>query len=262
MDCRHVREVADSVLSEQLLVETNHEVLRHLGSCAACRADLEMRRRLRVSLKAAFKADASLRVRPEFVTDVTAALRARAGRRRGLAPWLRSALLAAAALCIVAVGIWTNERVGARRFLALAQAAAGDHQNCAVHFRLGEDPISLEEAGRRFGAVYPALSSVAPLPPPVGGDPITVLERHECLFDGRRFAHLVVRYRGRLASVIVPGEGRPAGGERLLHVGGASVASITASGHPVFIVSSSGDADLGALVRAFQGPLSRALSGV
>ena len=54
MQCRDVRELADSFLSEQLLVETNHELLRHLETCPDCRADIAGRRALRDRLRAAF----------------------------------------------------------------------------------------------------------------------------------------------------------------------------------------------------------------
>ena len=56
MQCRDVRELADSFLSEQLLVETNHELLRHLETCPDCRADIAGRRALRDGLRAAFVA--------------------------------------------------------------------------------------------------------------------------------------------------------------------------------------------------------------
>ena len=40
MNCRDVREVADSFLCEELLTETNHEILRHLDTCPSCRTEL------------------------------------------------------------------------------------------------------------------------------------------------------------------------------------------------------------------------------
>ena len=46
MECRDVREMADSFLGEELLTETNHEILRHLDTCPVCRADLAGRRAL------------------------------------------------------------------------------------------------------------------------------------------------------------------------------------------------------------------------
>ena len=43
MECRDVREMADSFVGEELLTETNHEILRHLETCPTCRADLATR---------------------------------------------------------------------------------------------------------------------------------------------------------------------------------------------------------------------------
>ena len=44
MQCGDVRELMDSFLGEQLLVETTHEILRHVERCPACGAELEARR--------------------------------------------------------------------------------------------------------------------------------------------------------------------------------------------------------------------------
>ena len=54
MQCRELREIADSYLAEELLVETNHDVLRHLEGCPACREELGARWQLRATLKEAF----------------------------------------------------------------------------------------------------------------------------------------------------------------------------------------------------------------
>jgi putative zinc finger protein len=47
MNCRDVRELADSFLSEELLTETNHDILRHVESCVSCRNEIATRRQLR-----------------------------------------------------------------------------------------------------------------------------------------------------------------------------------------------------------------------
>jgi hypothetical protein len=36
----------------------------------------------------------------------------------------------------------------------LSEAAAGDHRDCAIKFNLAEDPIDLEEAGRKFDPAF------------------------------------------------------------------------------------------------------------
>ena len=64
MECRDVRELADSFLGEELLTETNHEILRHLETCPVCRADLDARRALRDGVRRAFHDAADLRAEP------------------------------------------------------------------------------------------------------------------------------------------------------------------------------------------------------
>jgi hypothetical protein len=47
MQCRDARELLDSFLAQELLVETNHELLRHVSGCPDCKSDLDTRARLR-----------------------------------------------------------------------------------------------------------------------------------------------------------------------------------------------------------------------
>jgi predicted anti-sigma-YlaC factor YlaD len=46
MTCHDVRKFADSFLSQKLLTETNHGILRHLDKCPSCRADIDGRKRI------------------------------------------------------------------------------------------------------------------------------------------------------------------------------------------------------------------------
>jgi len=90
MECRDVRELADSYLSEQLLVETNHELLRHLETCPDCRGDMAGRRALRDGLRSAFARAEGLRPRPEFAVELMTTLRASqpgVSRRSVLRSW-------------------------------------------------------------------------------------------------------------------------------------------------------------------------------
>jgi anti-sigma factor RsiW len=54
MQCREFREIADSYLSNELMVETNPRVIAHLEQCAECRQELKARRELRGKLREAF----------------------------------------------------------------------------------------------------------------------------------------------------------------------------------------------------------------
>ena len=66
MNCRDVREIADSFLCEELLTETNHEILRHLDTCPLCRTEIDARRRLRGALRDAFNRAPELQPSAEF----------------------------------------------------------------------------------------------------------------------------------------------------------------------------------------------------
>ena len=70
---------------EELLTETNHEILRHLDTCPVCRADLAARRTLRASVRRAFDHADELKTRPEFVTQLHRTLREPRPRLRGVA---------------------------------------------------------------------------------------------------------------------------------------------------------------------------------
>src|SRR5258707_854934 len=205
MECRDIREMADSFLAEELLTETNHEILRHLETCRPCRADLAARRALREGIRRAVKNASNLDPRPEFVGQLRASLHNEARRlllRRGIRfrGWWA---LAATVLLAAALGLAYQGREWIAERSALARAAVGDHLNCALHFRLAERPIELEEAAHRYGSVYRVLENLPPNDVATAVGLAHVLERHACVYEGRRFAHVVFEYRGQRVSLLV-----------------------------------------------------------
>ncbi len=102
--------------------------------------------------------------------------------------------------------------------------------------------------------------------------PARVLERHACVYGGRRFAHIVFAYRGERVSLLVTAaEGNiqlALPGEALPHVTSAgriddiSLVSIRAAGHMVFLAGDVAHADLMTLAKAVAAPLYRELAGV
>jgi len=242
MHCRDVRELADSFLSEQLLVETNHELLRHLDTCPNCRADVAARRALRDGLRTAFSRADDLQPRPEFAAELLATLRpslaeipsqpaTEISRRSVLQSWWA---LAAGLVLAAGGGLVVRNSNNRSRLGALAREAAGDHQNCAVKFSLAERPIQLEEAGRRYGAPYAALATFEP--PAVDGS-LEMLERHSCVYQGRRYGHIVFRYRGALTSLLVTNGTPPATPQVEAIDAGPAVASLPAGRFLGFIVA-------------------------
>lgn len=260
MDCRTVRELADSFLSEQLLVETNHEVLRHLETCAACRAELDARSTIRQRLRGAFNNAVELQVRPDFATE----LRARLQPSLDAPPVSRRAVLrswwAAAAAVVVAAGGGTLavRRARARAELAaLAAVAAGDHQNCAIRFNLAEQPISLPDAARRFGMPYGQMASFEL---PALRPPADTLERHSCVYGGHRFAHVVLRYRGAVTSLLVTHGDAPPAPAIAAHTPSGVVASLPAADFVAFLVADLPDADVLQLAEVLGPALERHLA--
>ena len=273
MKCRDVRELADSFLGEELLTETNHEILHHLETCPVCRADLDARRAVRDGVRGAFHRAASLEPSPEFVAGLRTTLQNSASEaqpRRGtrlLGLWA----LAATVLLAATVGLAYRGREWMAATGALARAAVGDHLNCALHFRLTEQPITLADAATRYGPDYLVLENLPPDDVMTAAGPARVLERHACVYGGRRFAHIVFEYRGQRVSLLVTAAGRNPQprlpGDAAPHVTSAgridaiAVVSFRAAGQMVFFAGDVEQTDLMQLADAIAEPLYRGLAG-
>jgi hypothetical protein len=271
MECRDVREMADSFLGEELLTETNHEILRHLDTCPVCRADLAGRRALREGVQRAFHRSPDLGPSPEFIARLRTKLHdtAEGSARRGVRfqGWWA---LAATVLLAVALGLAYRGRDWITATGALARVAVGDHRYCALQFRLAEKPISLEEAAQRYGGAYRVLERLPTDDVMTAVGPAHVLERHACVYEGRRFAHIVLTYRGERVSLLVtavdggvtfalPGGTRP----HLTspsRIDGMSVVSFRASRQMVFFAGDVLQNDLLKLAEAVGEPLYRGLA--
>jgi hypothetical protein len=258
MECRNVRELADSFLSEQLLVETNHELLRHLETCPDCRSDIAGRRAMRDRLRGAFAHADDLRPRPELTTELLAKLRPSQpemiSRRSVLQSWWA---VAAGMVLAAGGGLFIRNASSKSRLALLARAAAGDHQNCAVKFNLAERPIPLEDAGRRYGAPY---ASLATFELPAVDAPVEALDRHSCVYQGRRFGHIVFRYRGALTSLLVTEGAPPAAPELAPTDSGPAVASMPAGRFLGFVAADLDRRDVLRLAQTFAEPLSKHLA--
>lgn len=220
MNCHHFKEVLDSYLSDELTVETNHDVMRHAEHCPACRNEMNARRNLRGVLRSAVTAIAAP---PEFRGRLHARLQAEARadapsppitpnqRRPSLwAQWFgqlampQLALTVAALLVVVVSGVYffsSSTRVQAAALSpALWQQAAGDHDHCAAFWRnrsQGEnDPIhnienydpSLQDLGKH--SAHQRLG-------------LKFHYAHVCSEGERRFIHFIYSYGDELVSLLV-----------------------------------------------------------
>ena len=271
--CREVRQLADAYLSEQLLVETTHDIVRHLDGCPACRAEFEARRRLRTAMKSAFERAGELQPTAAFVDTLRARLAADATARTSRAtPWRQWGAIAASLLLVAALGLVSLPWLSAPGLAALARLAAGDHENCALTFRLAEKPISLEQAAQQYDAAFRSLQTVEPLTAQLPGGPLEVVDRHSCVWEGVRFGHLVLRYKETLVSVVVASDAGTSASwipwaaldhepTAVTGIAGQQVASFRGAAHTVFVVSSLPDDDVQAVASVVAGPVVRALEG-
>lgn len=240
MQCRDFREVADSYLSDELLVETNHDVIAHLETCADCRRELAARRELRTILRTSFAQAEELQMPDEFASRLHSELRAAATSRAMLLNILpRTWMIAAGvmvALTLGAIAVWQRQRVQINSEIAdnrqpqsnaavkspdvkarpaevavdtnailarLSELASGDHRDCAIGHRLPDRPIPLEEAGRKYDRAYLDLTKAVMSHRDDFDEVMELVMAHACRFKGHWFAHIVVKYRGRLVSLLV-----------------------------------------------------------
>jgi len=138
----------------------------------------------------------------------------------------------------------------------LAQAAVGDHRDCAIQFRLDEKPIDLERAAREYDPVYAHLTESIRTEEGVGPLGAEVIEAHSCVFKGRRFAHVVLKYRGRVVSLLVTGISfdRDVGLGTILcsQMDGYNVSFFQTAQHAIFVVSDLPEGENLALTRALE----------
>ena len=285
MNCQQFREMMDSYISDELLVETNHDVLRHLENCPACRAQLAAQRSLRSRLRSAVRNSMDAQINQIFVSRLQTNLRETAlhpiWREKffGAGSLTKMRLLAAAAICLLIVagfaGIRFKYRDSAPVNVSVAKNqtnslpenllpsespitqtvqaawreithfAVGDHKNCALKFNLREKPITLDEAAEKYGKYNKDLDKAVlePLreifPGKTSGE-VKLLEAHSCVFDGRRFAHIVLRRQNHTISVLVTDADLP--DETAASISGQAaenleVARFSTKHHAVFVIS-------------------------
>jgi hypothetical protein len=264
MQCREVRDLLDSFLSEELLVETNHELMRHLETCVECRAELEGRRSVRAALRRAFTNHPSLQPRPRFREEMLDAVRASASRRRARSSTTWAGIAAALVLIVGAAAfVMLRGRVPSE-----VRDAVGDHRNCALKFQLSEKPITLAEAAARYGPVYARLQEVPQELVSTDAGPLRVRDRHSCVFAGRRYGHVVLQIQEHLVSFLVTDSTRAsiwnaqaAAGEITRRVDGQLVSSFELSPqHTAFVVSDLDEGDFRAVARALAASVSNRLA--
>jgi anti-sigma factor RsiW len=179
----------DSYLSEELSVETNHGFLRHVAECRDCAAELKRRQRLRALLVetldlAVNDVDAD-RVRTRITHAVDR--ERRSGQRV-----VRLGAVAATLIAAVAVWYWAGRRVDAAAY----SDSAEDHVACALTY----PSSTVYDPDRAAQNLAPPFQHIVDA---VGQEygVYRVIDAHMCPYNGRNYAHVVIRGDGQTLSL-------------------------------------------------------------
>ncbi|MDQ3374044.1 MAG: zf-HC2 domain-containing protein [Acidobacteriota bacterium] len=214
MQCREFNEISEAYLSDELLVETNIQVFRHLENCPKCREQFAAKRELRNKVCAAVKRTPEFQINPAFATRLSANLKQTALRESGwqkflFAPKLlipvMASLLIFAALGFVFLSSPNNQPPQLAQsqktlidgLTEIALKAAGNHEDCALE----NMPMWEKMAERDYAEKAVYTEKVAKPLQAKFSDKIEMLHAHDCIFEGKEFTHVILRRGTQIVSV-------------------------------------------------------------
>lgn len=270
MNCREFNDIIDSYLSGELLVETNHSVIRHLDQCRNCREILAVRRAIRERLSSAVRNTEESVIDSRFAARLRSDLRSQAvGPRFGPFAW-QVIIAGAACVIMIALGYALLDNYNFRKQPAVAmnprepdmtkpispgtmtklvpavleeaaEDAIDDHLNCALFHKLPERPISLEAASITVDPVNAGFDKVVSEAVVAHlGKRAKVIAAHHCLINGRHFAHVVLLIDEKTVSVLLTRVGdveQQNGAEVCTKKNELVAACFGSNGYGVFVVS-------------------------
>lgn len=233
--CERTRKYLDSYISSELLVETNHDVLRHLEGCVSCSAEAATRQQLRDRLKVAAKAQAVPPELPALVRERLAVEQSRKSSAWFRMRWPMAAAAALGALLYVgyhpehlpAIGDRPAQNAYIQKISAtmatVLRVGLGDHLHCSV-FRKKESTVPTvaemeKELGPEYKGLLPAIRAAAP-------EHYQLTGAHHCSYLNRHFVHLTLEKDASIISLVIA---RKQDGESL-----ANLTPAIANGTPIY----------------------------
>jgi hypothetical protein len=202
--CERYRRYFDAYLDNELLVETNQDLLQHLTSCAECSRILEDRARMKQLVREAVEKQ---QVPLELVETVRHRLRMERGSFFGFnaARWP----MAAAAVLVLAIGslgilqwggilrftdIDSPLRVVSAQVEKILRVGLVDHVHCTILFQQWKRFFTFDEMKASTGraALGPEFIDLVPAVQSKLGTNLKIVNGHRCTADGRQYIHLIV----------------------------------------------------------------------
>jgi hypothetical protein len=214
--CEKYRRYFDAYLDNELLVETNQEVLHHVNSCAECTRILEDRGRVKQGVKCAVAAE-------DVPVELVAAVRNHIRTNRpsffgsDTARWM---MAAAAGLLLAIAGAgsfwWARSSQFAGddnvfqslsiRAQNLLRVGLVDHVHCAIVSQQWKRFLSLEEMKDKTGpsALGPQFIGLVPAVEAKLGADYKLVQAHRCSANDRRYIHFILTGKqGALISLVI-----------------------------------------------------------
>ena len=255
MQCREFGEISEAYLSDELLVETCIQVFRHLERCRKCRENFAAKRELRQKIRTAAINSHKVQIDPMFANRLSADLQEMALHENSwrtmlfanklLIPAMASLLLAITFGFLLLGGSNSPTELAlspdaiARGLTEISLKAVGDHKDCALEKLQQWEEMSKQDYAEK--AVY--TETVAkPLQASLSSE-IEMLHAHDCIFEGKKFTHVILRKEGHIVSVFFDKDNAPTngstGGSPIISEmeNGLQVASFRRDTQGVFVVS-------------------------
>jgi hypothetical protein len=216
--CEKTRKYLDSYISNELTVETNHDVLKHLESCPECSRAFQDRLLIRNRLREAVNQEAvpaALRQRVErSIRQENAGLK----RTQSWSRWS----LAVAAVLMMCLGGWStlhlwkfSQRAGTplqanlppfitAQTAALLKIGVGDHVHCVIEHHDDRERSTSEQMAKELGPDYYGLVALVNEQVPKN---YSVSLAHQCDVNGRRFVHVIFKNQQKVLSLVITKKG-------------------------------------------------------
>ena len=268
-------------MSDELLTETNHNVLRHMEGCKACREEIEARRAIRQMLKSAVIEAPEYRIDPAFASGLESRLKGAPVGDSAERPGFGFSggpvvAIAAGLLLVFALGFVLLSQFGSPDLETVGETpsindlqpnhivnvALGDHEHCAIRHDLKESPIALTLAS----AKYKGLDKIVATPLNKAFADYKLVEAHACKYKETRFAHIVFKNESNTLSVLVTS--REEGGKELPEViekfatNEYRVGRFNTKEHSIFVISDLDERRNTMATEALFKPLNKHFGGV
>ena len=212
--CEKTREHLDAYVSDELLIETSQDVLKHLENCPACSKLLQSRLRLKEQLKQTVNFEPV----PSGLRDrIRTAIRSEERIKERRVSWPRWPVAAAAVMllslsAVATLRLWNSrgssgEVTLTAKDLTLSEQVAAvlkigisDHIHCVIESHSDEDLLTSDQMAQKMGATYVGLVPLLKTELPEG---FFISVGHRCDVSDREFVHLILKHGEKVVSVLI-----------------------------------------------------------